>query len=172
MTVSVRIALLPEAFGLVERPLVAADAGEITGFRYSSGIEALRVRTDRLEMVVLPFTGQQIWRLAIDGEDLTMRTMFDEPLDVPAFGLSYGPFMMHCGLAGMGNPGPADLHPPHGELPLRVTNAPSSRRAMTRLAHGLPSVASSSTGSATRSTTGSCRGSPYGLARPFWTWGP
>lgn len=115
---SVRIALLPEAFGVVERPLVAADAGEITGFRYSSGIEALRVRTDRLEMVVLPFTGQQIWRLAIDGEDLTMRTMFDEPLDVPVFGLSYGPFLMHCGLAGMGNPGPGDTHPPHGELPL------------------------------------------------------
>ena len=115
---AVRIALLPEAFGPVERSLVAADAGEITGFRYPSGVEALRVRTDRVEMVVLPFTGQQIWRLVVDGEDLTMRTMFDEPLDVPVFGLSYGPFMMHCGLAGMGNPGPADSHPPHGELPL------------------------------------------------------
>jgi hypothetical protein len=118
VTVSVRIALLPEAFGFVERQFVTADAGEITGFRYSSGIEALRVRTDRLEIVVLPFTGQQIWRFAVDGEDMTMRTMFDEPLDVPEFGLSYGPFMMHCGLAGMGNPGPADAHPPHGELPL------------------------------------------------------
>ena len=114
----VRIALSPEAFGQVERSLVTADAGEITGFRYPSGIEALRVRTDCLEMVVLPFTGQQIWRFAVDGEDMTMRTMFDEPLDVEVFGLSYGPFMMHCGLAGMGNPGPTDTHPPHGELPL------------------------------------------------------
>ena len=115
---SVQISLLPKAFGAVERPLITADAGGVTGFRYPSGVEALRVRTDRLEVIVLPFTGQQIWRLAVDGEDMTMRTMFDEPLDVPVFGLSYGPFLMHCGLAGMGNPGPSDAHPPHGELPL------------------------------------------------------
>ncbi len=119
-------------------------------------------------MVVLPFTGQQIWRLAIDGEDLTMRTMFDEPLDVPAFGLSYGP--MHCGLAGMGIPDAICSAP--RRCPLARHQRTFVRRAMTRLATGLPSVASSSTGSATRSTTGSCRGPPYGLARPFWTWGP
>lgn len=115
---SVRVALMPETFEHLERSLLTSDAGEITGFRYPSGVEALRVRTDRVELVVLPFTGQQIWRLVVDGEDVTMRTTFDEPLDVPVFGLSYGPFMMHCGLAGMGNPGPADAHPPHGELPL------------------------------------------------------
>jgi hypothetical protein len=117
-TVSVRIALVPETFGPAERPLLTAEAGEVSCFRYPSGIEALRVRTDRLELVILPFRGQQVWRLAVDGEDVTMRTMFDEPLDVPLFGLTYGPFMMHCGLAGMGNPGPDDTHPPHGELPL------------------------------------------------------
>ncbi len=115
---STRIELVPEAFRPVERPLVSAPAGEVGCFRYPSGIEALRVRTDRLDLVVLPFTGQQVWRLAVDGEDVTMRTMFDEPLDVALFGLSYGPFLMHCGLAGMGNPGPEDTHPPHGELPL------------------------------------------------------
>ena len=115
---TVRIALVPEAFGPAERSLATADAGTVASFRYPSGIQALRVRTNRLELVVLPFTGQQIWRLAVDGDDVTMRTMFDEPLDVPLFGLSYGPFLMHCGLAGMGNPGPDDTHPPHGELPL------------------------------------------------------
>lgn len=113
-----RIALAPEAFSRLEQPLVEADAGAVTTFRYASGVEALRVRTDRLELVVLPFVGQQIWRLVVDREDLTMRTMFDEPLDVPLFGLSYGAFMMHCGLSAMGNPGPDDTHPPHGELPL------------------------------------------------------
>ncbi len=121
---TVRIALVPEVFGPAERPLATADTTEVSGFRYPSGIAALRVRTDRLQLVVLPFTGQQIWRFAVDGEDLTMRTMFDEPLDVPVFGMSYGPFMMHCGLSGMGNPGPDDTHPPHGELPLaRYSNA-------------------------------------------------
>ena len=115
---TVRVSLRPEALDAVERPLVSADAGVVTGFRYPSGVHALRVRTDRLELIVLPFAGQQVWRLAVDGEDLTMRTMFDEPLDVSEFGQSYGAFLMHCGLAGMGHPGPSDTHPVHGELPL------------------------------------------------------
>ncbi|HEY3549187.1 MAG TPA: DUF4432 family protein [Propionicimonas sp.] len=115
---AVRIPLLADAIDAVERPIASADAGTVSGFRYPSGVHAVRIRSTRVELIVLPFVGQQVWRLTVDGEDLTMRTMFDEPLDVPDFRQSYGAFLMHCGLAGMGHPGPSDAHPVHGELPV------------------------------------------------------
>ena len=98
------------------------ETGELTvsAFRYASGIEALRVCNARGEIIVLPFKGQQIWRGGFDGRDLTMRSMFDEPVDTQVYLETYGAFMIHCGLAGLGAPGPDDTHPLHGELP----NAP------------------------------------------------
>jgi hypothetical protein len=92
----------------------------VSTFRYESGIEALRVKNARGEIIVLPFKGQQIWRAVFEGRDLTMKSMFEEPVATTTYLETYGAFFIHCGLTGMGAPGPTDRHPLHGELP----NAP------------------------------------------------
>jgi len=117
---AVRIALHRSSFEDRERRLLEVGEFTVSAFRYDSGIEALRVGNARGEIIVLPFKGQQIWRAGFDGRDLTMRSMFDEPVDTQAYLETYGAFMIHCGLAGLGAPGPDDTHPLHGELP----NAP------------------------------------------------
>jgi hypothetical protein len=117
---AVRIDLHRSSFESRERRLLETGEFTVSAFRYDSGIEALRVCNARGEIIVLPFKGQQIWRAGFDGRDLTMRSMFDEPVDTQVYLETYGAFMIHCGLAGLGAPGPDDTHPLHGELP----NAP------------------------------------------------
>ena len=117
---AVRIELHRSSFESRERRLLETGEFTVSAFRYDSGIEALRVCNSRGEIIVLPFKGQQIWRAGFDGRDLTMRSMFDEPVDTQVYLETYGAFMIHCGLAGLGAPGPDDTHPLHGELP----NAP------------------------------------------------
>ena len=117
---AVRIDLHRSSFESRERRLLETGELTVSAFRYDSGIEALRVCNARGEIIVLPFKGQQIWRAGFDGRDLTMRSMFDEPVDTQVYLETYGAFMIHCGLAGLGAPGPDDTHPLHGELP----NAP------------------------------------------------
>ena len=117
---SARIDLHRSSFDARERPFCEMGEFRISTFRYDSGIEALRVRNARGEIIVLPFKGQQIWRAMFDGRDLTMKSMFDEPVDTNVYLETYGAFMIHCGLTGLGAPGPEDTHPLHGELP----NAP------------------------------------------------
>lgn len=116
----VRIDLHASLFGEKERPVCRAGEFAVSSFRYDSGVAALRLRNMRGEIVVLPFQGQQIWRAEFDGRDLTMRSMFDEPRETRVYLETYGAFLVHCGLAGLGAPGPQDTHPLHGELP----NAP------------------------------------------------
>ena len=115
-----RIALRTEFFGEKERILV--EHGELSAslFRYDSGVEALRLKNSRGEILALPFQGQQIWDARFDGKILTMRTKFDEPLRTTDYLRNYGAFLLHCGATAMGNPGVEDTHPLHGELP----NAP------------------------------------------------
>ena len=115
-----RIDLYRSSFDDKERQLASMGGFTVSGFRYDSGIEALRIRNLRGEIIVLPFKGQQIWRAGFDGRELTMRSMFDEPVDTQVYLETYGAFMIHCGLTGVGAPGPSDSHPLHGELP----NAP------------------------------------------------
>ena len=117
---SARIELHRSSFEDRERPLCEMGAFRISTFRYDSGIEALRVRNARGEIIVLPFKGHQIWRAVFDGRDLTMKSMFEEPVDTTVYLETYGAFLIHCGLTGLGAPGPDDTHPLHGELP----NAP------------------------------------------------
>lgn len=117
---SVRIELHKSNFGEIERQLCEMDEFSISTFKYKSGIEALRVANSRGEIIVLPFKGQQIWRAIFDGRDLTMKSMFDEPVDTTVYLENYGAFLIHCGVTGLGAPGPGDNHPLHGELP----NAP------------------------------------------------
>lgn len=99
------------------RTLLEADGIVVEGFRYSSGIEGMTVRSEALELDVLPFTGQQIWRARIGGRDLTMRSTFEEPVASREYLESNGAYFIHCGGSAMGNPGRGDEHPLHGELP-------------------------------------------------------
>lgn len=104
-------------FGECERLLATAGAFRVTGFRYRSGVAALRVWNGAGTAILLPFQGQQIWDAEFLGRRLTMRSMFDEPQPTRDYLRTYGAFFIHCGGTSMGNPGPDDTHPLHGELP-------------------------------------------------------
>ena len=95
-----RIELYDQMFNEKERSLCQFDAFSITTFRYNSGVAALRIINARGEIIVLPFQGQQIWRANFDGRDLTMRSMFDEPVSTRDYLENYGAFMIHCGITG------------------------------------------------------------------------
>lgn len=116
----VRIDLASVHFGERERMLAEASGFSISTFRYDSGTAALRVKSRRGEIVALPFKGHQIWRCAFDGRDLTMKSMFEEPVANVSYLETYGAFFIHCGATAIGAPGPTDRHALHGELP----NAP------------------------------------------------
>ncbi|MEO0916128.1 MAG: DUF4432 domain-containing protein, partial [Pseudomonadota bacterium] len=119
----VRIELHQSQFGEGERHLCQTADHAVSTFRFESGVAALRIRNARGEIVVLPFQGQQVWRAVFDGRDLTMRSMFDQPRATRVYLETYGAFLIHCGLSGLGAPGPSDTHVLHGELP----NAPYQR---------------------------------------------
>ncbi len=117
--------LRPRFFDARERPLVEAEGLSATIFRFDSGICALRLQNERGHLLLLPFHGQQIWSAHLDGRELTMRTPFNQgdfagPRNTQTYLHNYGGFLLHCGAAAMGVPGPEDDHPLHGELP----NAP------------------------------------------------
>ena len=103
-----------------ERPF--ARQGELSAslFRYDTGVEAVRVANSRGAIVVLPFQGQQVWDARFDDRTLTMKSFYVQPNATREFIATYGAFILHCGVSAMGNPGPGDTHPLHGELP----NAP------------------------------------------------
>jgi hypothetical protein len=103
-----------------ERVLVESDQFRAFGFRYDSGVCALRLVNDRGELIMFPYQGQQIWSARFDGRDLTMKSMFEEPRNTRTYLETYGGFLLHCGATAMGVPGPSDNHPLHGDLP----NAP------------------------------------------------
>ena len=119
----VRIELTRSMFADHETSLGMMGELKASTFRYSTGIEGLRLSNRRGHIDVLPFKGQQIWRAVFDGRDLTMKSMFDEPVATQTYLETYGAFFIHCGISGMGAPGPGDRHPLHGELP----NAPFQR---------------------------------------------
>ncbi len=112
-----RIVLRPEMFTREPRLLLSTGYAELSAHRYGTDVAAVRLVTDRTELVWLPFHGQQIWRYTVDGEDLTMRTHFDEPTGSTVFEENYGAFLLHCGLTGIGHPSAEDTHALHGELP-------------------------------------------------------
>jgi Domain of unknown function (DUF4432) len=114
----IRIDLATVSFGAKERQLAEGGGFNVSAFLYDSGIAALRVKSRRGEIIVLPFRGHQIWSCAFDGRDLTMKSMFTEPVQTTHYLDTYGSFFIHCGATGMGAPGPTDRHALHGELPL------------------------------------------------------
>ena len=96
--------------------LLAEEGGmRASAFRYSTGVEALRIENSRGYIVILPFQGQQIWDIHFDGRDLKMITGIREPREADHFLKTYGGFMYHCGIRSIGAPDAE--HPQHGELP-------------------------------------------------------
>ncbi len=120
MSVSARINLDPVMFGPVEKELIRYGGFSVSSFTYNSGVAGLKISNMRGEIVILPFQGQQIWSANFDGRELTMRSMFEQPMPTQEYLRNYGGFLIHCGFTAMGVPGPHDTHPLHGELP----NAP------------------------------------------------
>jgi hypothetical protein len=120
MNKDVVIPILPRYFS--DRETTLASSGNLTAstFLYSTGVAGLRITNSCGEIEVLPFQGQQIWRANFYNRQLTMRSMFDEPNPTTDYLSTYGAFLIHCGVIGMGAPTPQDDHPTHGELP----NAP------------------------------------------------
>ncbi len=107
---------LRRGFFTEKETLLAEEGGlAASAFRYSTGVEALRIANDRGWFVILPFQGQQIWEYHFDGLDLKMKTGIAEPKATDDFLKTYGGFMYHCGLRSIGAPDAE--HPQHGELP-------------------------------------------------------
>ena len=102
-----------------EKEFVLAKEGKMQAiaFRYDTGVEALRIENQRGYFIILPFQGQQVWRAVFDGQELTMRTKLSQPVQTAEYLKTYGGFLLHCGITGIGSPGPGDIHPQHGELP-------------------------------------------------------
>jgi len=112
-----RIYLKREFFGDRDFILVENGKMKVTAFKYTTGIEALKVENSKGYFIILPFKGQQIWRLHFCGKDLHMKTMMEEPQQTKEYLDTYGAFLLHCGMTGMGKPGKEDTHAQHGELP-------------------------------------------------------
>jgi len=117
---TVRIELRKSFFTETEKLLCESGEFSVSAFCFESGVNALRIKNARGQIVVLPFQGMQVWRASFDGRELTMRSMFDQPRNTRVYLETYGAFLLHCGITGLGAPGPTDSHPLHGELP----NAP------------------------------------------------
>lgn len=102
-----------------EKEHILAESAQmrVTAFRYSTGVEALRVENSKGNFIILPFQGQQIWRAEFLGKELTMKTLIDEPVKTNEYLKTYGGFILHCGLGAFGVPQEDDNHPLHGELP-------------------------------------------------------
>ena len=114
-----KLFLYEDFFTKDEKEVVSFGKLSASLFTYSTGVKAVRLKSDRGAIVMLPYMGQMIWRAEFDGYDMTMKTIFDEPIAAKeVFGETYGCFLMHCGLTAMGNPTAEDDHKPHGELPI------------------------------------------------------
>ncbi len=118
-----KFTLVPSMFLDRETVLLEWDELRAVSFRYPSGVCGLKLQNERGEVVVLPFQGQQIWSARMNGRDLTMKSMFDQPHPTQTYLENYGGFLIHCGATAMGVPEAVDHHPLHGELP----NAPYER---------------------------------------------
>ncbi|MGE0237830.1 MAG: hypothetical protein AB7F09_09565 [Parvibaculaceae bacterium] len=113
----VTVTLRPEHFTPARHVLATHGGLTAACFRYASGVPGLAIANEAGHIELLPFHGQQIWDALFFGRRLTMGSMFDEPVATQDYLANYGAFFIHCGVTAMGNPGPDDTHPLHGELP-------------------------------------------------------
>ncbi|XKM43665.1 DUF4432 family protein (plasmid) [Rhizobium ruizarguesonis] len=112
-----RLELPKSTFHQDERPFVTSTQLTVSTFTFPTGVEALRVRTQRASLVVLPYLGQQIWSATLDGHELGMKSMVHYPKKGVPLLENLGGFFFHCGLTAIAAPGEGDDHALHGELP-------------------------------------------------------
>lgn len=112
-----KINLHKEFFKEIERELLTHGDMRAVTFRYSTGVEALRVENKNGYFIILPFQGQQIWRAGFLGKELTMCSTVKEPVPTLEYLKTYGGFLYHCGVSAFGVPQADDNHPQHGETP-------------------------------------------------------
>ena len=98
-------------------PLLVTPNFSVRSFFFDSGVMGLRISSKDMEVTFCPWKGMQIWRFEAGGQDVTMKSTFEEPTDSTSFLENYGAFMLHCGLTGIGHPSSKDMHAHHGELP-------------------------------------------------------
>lgn len=111
------IYLCKAQFSEKEQLIFQNDKLSAVGFKYSSGIEAIKLINSKGFVIVLPFYGQIIWDAQFLGQDLKMKNMFNEPKLGSTIIDTYGCFSYHSGLIRNGCPSPEDDHPLHGEMP-------------------------------------------------------
>lgn len=112
-----QVNLLSSFFNDTEYLLLSHGDIKVTSFRYSTGVEALKVENNKGYFIILPFQGQQIWRANFLGKELVMDTKIKEPLPTTEYLKTYGGFLLHCGISAFGVPQSDDTHPLHGETP-------------------------------------------------------
>jgi hypothetical protein len=115
-----KIPLDQVAFYNGETVLVDGQGLSVSTFVYPTGVKAVRLRHSSADLIMLPYQGQQIWSAVFSGRELAMRSMFTEPQAERDILRNLARFLLHCGVTGIGSPGPQDRHALHGELP----NAP------------------------------------------------
>ena len=110
-----KINLRKEMF--TEKEFVLAESGAMraTAFRYSTGVEALKIENKKGYIIVLPFQGQGVWDICFGGRSLKMKTTVKEPVANVSYLETYGGFLYHCGVGNIG--APDSSHPHHGEIP-------------------------------------------------------
>ncbi|MGR6980022.1 aldose 1-epimerase family protein [Testudinibacter sp. P27/CKL/0425] len=111
------IPLFKESFGTDKKILLQNDNIIVEGFKYQSGIEAIKASNSKGFVTILPFYGQIIWDANFNGHSLKMKNMFTEPKCGTEIIDTYGCFCFHSGLIRNGCPSPEDSHPLHGEMP-------------------------------------------------------
>ncbi|PVE50619.1 DUF4432 family protein [Rhizobium rhizogenes] len=112
-----RITLSKCLFQALERTFLTSDNFQLSTFCFPTGVEALRVKTSRQELIILPFLGQQIWSASVDGRAIGMTSAVRYPKRNVSLLENLGGFFFHCGLTAIAAPGEGDGHPLHGELP-------------------------------------------------------
>ena len=112
-----RFNLKKEFFSDREFVLCQTADFKVTAFKYSTGVEAIKVENQKGYFIILPYQGQQIWRVNFLGKDLVMKTKFSEPAPTLEYLRTYGGFLLHCGINAFGVPGSEDDHVQHGEIP-------------------------------------------------------
>jgi hypothetical protein len=114
-----KIYLYERFFTEGESEIFSSGSLKATLFTYSTGVKAVKISNELGSMTVLPYMGQMVWRADFRGYEMTMKSIYDEPMPArDVFHETYGGFLMHCGLTAMGNPTAEDTHTPHGELPI------------------------------------------------------
>lgn len=112
-----KLNLAHEMFHQYKFKLFESDQFTVETFKYKSGVEALSIKNDRGELVILPFMGMIIWDAIFDGVSLKMKDMFSQPLPGQGIEDTYGCFQFSSGLLGNGTPSPEDDYQLHGEFP-------------------------------------------------------